>query len=161
MAKRQSALRAEKWFFMDLSFHLSKDTETVLRRAGWNPGRQVDTSAYEELYKREGFPVFPVVLDFLRSFGGIVAQEPLVGVGNGFHFDPVRSVEAYEAGLVGIWATVGAPLIPIGSCGGFVQNLYMSEDGEVFCSAWTDLIFLGDTPAEAIERICPRLNDRA
>lgn len=48
----------------------------VLIKSGWYENRAIDTSPYMEWYKKYGFEISDVVIDFLSSFGGLTLQIP-------------------------------------------------------------------------------------
>ncbi|MFD4133632.1 SUKH-3 domain-containing protein [Streptomyces goshikiensis] len=48
----------------------SVEVETVLRGAGWYPGRSIDTTAWRVRLEADGFRIHAAAEDFLCEFGG-------------------------------------------------------------------------------------------
>jgi hypothetical protein len=51
-------------------------TVRYLTGAGWAPGRRIDTAPYVAALAAAGYPTFPVQVEFIAEFGGIVITRP-------------------------------------------------------------------------------------
>jgi hypothetical protein len=135
----------------------SRPTMSVLREAGWQPGRQVDTTQYLHLLQSEGYEPSRAVDDFLRDFGGIRVVFPrrnVPGQNEEFHFDPAIAAHHASPGWVKSYsARVGAQLCPIGEAGRGYMLLTMDPTGRVF-AGYDDLLWkVGNTGRDAIEAL--------
>ncbi|WP_082801189.1 SUKH-3 domain-containing protein [Herbidospora cretacea] len=62
---------------------MDTETERILARAGWKPGRQVDTSAWLSRLEADGFVMHDAAERFLREFGGLVVPHGGPGISPG------------------------------------------------------------------------------
>ncbi|MFE3073816.1 SUKH-3 domain-containing protein [Streptomyces sp. NPDC059247] len=115
------------------------EVETVLRDAGWRPGRVVDTRAWTERLEQDGFRSHAAAECFLREFG-----ELTVGHGGGgitrarepFDLDPLLALG--EADRFAEWsAEIGHHLFPVGELDHGHAFLGLDENGELYVvSSW-------------------------
>ena len=136
-----------------MSPRFSPDVENRLRRAGWFPGREVETDPWRVPLEEEGF-VFPeVVVRFLAEFNGLYLEHDGPGIDVGrqpVEFDPtlaVGEVDRFEA-----WgADVGRVIAPIGELERGLFFLGMDETGEIYLvSNWAARYGVGDAGLEGL-----------
>lgn len=132
----------------------SETTLAWLHKAGWSEDRVFDTSEYEQLLKEAGYPVFPKVVEFLRSFGGLRILFHHARVPN--YMDDCNFIipEAIREPdwMVDDVKTVGKPLCLIGECNRDHFWLLMDESGKVY--AGENITFLvANSGPEAVEEI--------
>lgn len=131
----------------------SDEVERVLRAAGWQPGRQVDTTAWRRDLESTGFRMHEAAERFLAEFGGLkvdirgrgisVAREP-------FEFDPMLA-DGEDDRFTEWGEDIGETLFPIGVLDQGQFFLGISESGEVYLvTNW--LASFGVVP-EALERL--------
>jgi hypothetical protein len=138
---------------------LSARTQAKMRQTGWYPGRQVDTTAYEAALQAEGYPVHPIVVEFLREFGGlslVVAQEDPSRSYNRFHFDAARAAERIyvEAVESDYNIRIGAHLCAIGEAYQNHMTLLMDDTGRVYGGYDDTMAYFGESGEAAIEALC-------
>ncbi|MFJ2748819.1 SUKH-3 domain-containing protein [Streptomyces sp. NPDC087297] len=112
----------------------SAEVETVLRGAGWYPGRNVDTTVWRERLEADGFRIHSAAEDFLREFGGLT----VVGGGSGitrarepFELDPLLALG--EDDRFGEWGEeIGHHLFPLGDLDHGHAFLGLDERGELY-----------------------------
>ena len=105
------------------------DAVTLLRRAGWSPGRSVDVAEELAFVASDGFPVTPAAERFLSEYSGLqiswgTKSNPLIlsgrvaarGVDSGW-------CEAYSG-------AVGLTLSPVGEYSN--MTLYIDPTGELW-----------------------------
>src|SRR5579871_2445151 len=101
-----------------------------LQEAGWTPERQFDTTEYECLLHEKGYLVHPVVIEFLRCFGGLkMTHEHGFGVKSRdtFHFDVALAIsETFAENVQANAEDVGSPLCLIGEI--FSGDLWLTMD---------------------------------
>jgi hypothetical protein len=144
----------------------SEKALTALNEAGWSEDRQIDITPFVEMLEKEGNVVFPVVADFLRSFGGLelswphpTADSPSK-LGWGERRVRLYILAPYDPGLVRIvpqfWLhredelVLGVNLCSIGNCGDGI-DLLMAESGKVYGSYGETKFDLGNSGEEMIE----------
>ena len=138
-------------------YPFSETTLNELFKAGWTPERQIDTKEYERLLRDKGYVVHPVVVDFLRSFGGLkMMHENGFGVDDRdlFHFNIKLALsETCNENVQADAELVGFPLCLIGEM--FSGDLWLTMDatGKVYASDLS-IRLVGDSGADAIEAIC-------
>ncbi|MFD9162150.1 SUKH-3 domain-containing protein [Streptomyces sp. NPDC059558] len=112
----------------------SAEVETVLRGAGWYPGRNVDTTGWRERLEVDGFRIHSAAEDFLREFGGLT----VVGGGSGitrarepFELDPLLALG--EGDRFGEWGEeIGHHLFPLGELDHGQAFIGLDERGELY-----------------------------
>ncbi|RMI25796.1 SUKH-3 domain-containing protein [Streptomyces triticirhizae] len=113
----------------------SDQTDQVLRAAGWQPGRAVSTSQYEQLLsERGGFTIHPAARSFLAEFGGLEVQERGPGITAlkvDFQINPALAEWDDEIFDV-LSEEAGAYLYPVGMAGRRNMYIGMADDGRVF-----------------------------
>ena len=134
-------------------------TLALLQRAGWSKDRHVDTSEYEKCLKSEGYPVHAVVVDFLKSFGGLILVFPHPRVpqeDDEFYINPTMAAEGIYPERVSedYSPRVGAPLCAIGQVYSRHMTVIMDPNGKVYAGYDELLILVGDSGTDAIEAIC-------
>lgn len=134
----------------------SLQTEQVLRRAGWYPGRQVPdivTSWKREVMLSE-FHMFPSAERVLLEFGGLNVDQRGVGetcAREPFEVDP--TLAAYEGDRFSeLSPLVSTKLYPLGEA--FSGNYYwaIGEDDQLFV-LMDDIQLLGKNIDEAFENL--------
>jgi hypothetical protein len=137
----------------------SKQTMVTLHIAGWSEEYQYDTTEDERLLKAEGYPVFPVVLEFLKRFGGIRFRYPNhINYGSEFaSFGAAVAVASTLSERVQLdEEELGAPLCLIGICYSGNMWVMMDKDGYVYTDYGNCLFLLGTSGEDAIEALCTR-----
>jgi hypothetical protein len=135
----------------------SKTVDEVLRKAGWFPGRSVDTTVdgwIEKLDGPGGFQIFPAARHALRTFGDLEVRQDGPGIDHArqsFEIDPTSALG--DGDLFDMWAQrLGARLYPLGEAGPVADYLAIDENGRVFLL--TDaLLLVGMNIKEALERL--------
>jgi hypothetical protein len=121
----------------------SAETDRVLRRAGWYPGRSVCTAEWENtLREHGGFEMHEAARRFLAEFGGLESTERGPGktmARMGFTFD-VLSEEA------------GVDLYPIGAADRRNNYLGIASNGAVYVGM-DSVTLLAETADEALEKL--------
>ena len=133
---------------------LSKDSKQYLRQAGWSETRAVDTGVYTRLLKAEGYPVFPCVEQFFRSFASLkVFFSTPQGEDNDFSLDPSEAIEVIYAERVteDYSPRVGLALCTIGLYHHGNMVLMMDSGGAVYGGYDETLLFIADSGEEALE----------
>jgi hypothetical protein len=134
----------------------------LLQQAGWGDERQVDTSEYEKSLKSEGYPVHTIVVDFLKSFGGlrvIHSHHRVPQTNDEFCINPiVAASHIYPERVEDYSERVGAPLCVIGEAFNYHMTLMMDSNGGVYAGYDDTLIRVGDSGSDAIEALCSGRN---
>lgn len=125
----------------------------LLRRAGWNEERRVDTQDFERIIKECGFEVFDVQRDFLSRFGGL--HLPNSYRAHGMHFD-LEVAQLYPEEIEGAAEALGTKLSPIGELNVGHELMAMAPDGKVYYVYEDYFRLLGNSAEEVIEDRCTR-----
>ncbi|MFF9065102.1 SUKH-3 domain-containing protein [Streptomyces sp. NPDC014891] len=108
------------------------EVETVLREAGWHPGRAVDTARWTRQLEQDGFRSHAAAENFLREFGGLATGHGGAGITRArevFDLDPLLAQG--EADRFYEWGEeIGHRLFPVGELAG--RFLGLDEDGELY-----------------------------
>jgi len=135
----------------------SDETIKILRKGGWFEGRSVDSSAWEKLLRKNGYPVHPVVTAFLQEFGGLEFKNPNSPsrAADDWHFCVERAVESSfsETILEYYIKRAGHPLCLIGIASKGYLWLMMDETGQVYGGYDEEFFYLGRSGPEAIEKL--------
>ncbi|HEY5397174.1 MAG TPA: SUKH-3 domain-containing protein [Trebonia sp.] len=95
---------------------LSDESQSVLREAGWTPGRRVDTSRWIDVIEAAGIAAHDAARRFLAEFGGLSIDISGSGVTRArepFELDPLLCVG--EEGRFTEWGEeIGRSIFPIG-----------------------------------------------
>ncbi|CAM5562959.1 hypothetical protein SXANM310S_01038 [Streptomyces xanthochromogenes] len=131
----------------------SAEVESVLRDAGWYPGRNVDTTMWRERLEADGFRVHSAAENFLREFGGLAVVSGGSGITRArepFELDPLLALG--EDDRFGEWGEeIGRHLFPLGELDHGRSFLGLDEHGELYVVAnW--LARFGRMP-EAMENL--------
>ncbi|MFH8419494.1 SUKH-3 domain-containing protein [Streptomyces sp. NPDC018038] len=110
------------------------EVDDVLRRAGWRPGRSIDTTVWRELLEADGFRLHAAAEGFLREFGGLTVGRHGSGITRAreaFDLDPLLALGESER-----FAEYGEEmhrcLCPVGELGQGHAFLGMDERGELY-----------------------------
>ncbi len=134
---------------------LSEQTQYALRKAGWSEERRLEPEAIERLYLSMGIPCFPMVLEFLQQYGGLVIERRWTKArSTQFAFD-FASLLPY---MTPYWMSdleeeLVPPICPIGKVAEGYYTLMMDEAGRVYAHG-DGVWFLGYTPDEALNLLC-------
>ena len=136
-----------------MSPRFSEESERTLRRAGWFPGRTVDTEAWRVPLERDGF-VFPeVVVRFLAEFNGLSFPDNGSGISRArepFEFDPLLA-EGEDDRYSEIGAEIGRVIAPLGELDRGRFFLGMDELGAIYVVTDGLLFFgVGDAGLESL-----------
>ncbi|MFF3767746.1 SUKH-3 domain-containing protein, partial [Streptomyces sp. NPDC001922] len=134
----------------------STETERLLRKAGWRPGRSVPTAEWERvLQEHDEFEIHPDAQRFLAEFGGLSVTEVIVGaitvVRSEVSFDPTLAQWDQEIFEV-LSEQAGAELYPVGMTGNRNAYLGMTSAGTVY-TGMDDAYFLAESGDQALEKI--------
>ncbi|WP_234348906.1 SUKH-3 domain-containing protein [Streptomyces sp. WM6373] len=115
----------------------SAAVETVLRDAGWYPGRNVDTTVWRERLEADGFRIHSAAEDFLREFGGLTVASGGSGITRArepFELDPLLAMGEDDG--FGEWGEeIGQHLFPLGELDHGHAFLGLDEQGELYVVA--------------------------
>ncbi|MFF4401438.1 SUKH-3 domain-containing protein [Streptomyces sp. NPDC001480] len=133
----------------------SAETDGVLRRAGWRPGRAVPTETWECVLRERGsFVAHTAARRFLSEFGGLVTYgwpaDPVV-TRSAVRFDPLLA-EWEEETFARLNRQVGMPLYPVGKADGGASHLGIAEDGVLYI-AGDSVEPLGGGIDQALDRL--------
>ena len=110
----------------------SAQTEEVLCRAGWRPGRSVPTGTWESvLHERGSFMVHAAARRFLSEFGGLVSYgwpADSITTSSAIRFDPIRA-QWQDERFAKASREAGALLYPVGTADAGASLLGITEDG--------------------------------
>jgi hypothetical protein len=113
---------------------LSPESQTVLRDAGWYPGRQVDISTWMARLEAGGVVAHDAARSFLAEFGGLTVDISGPGVNRmrePFELDPLLCSGEEDRFLE--WsADIECSLFPIGVLDMGRYFLGIDEEGEVY-----------------------------
>ncbi len=138
---------------------LSETATARLRSAGWSPGRRVDTRSFEEYLEQAGFPVHPIVKEFLAEFGGLClsVDDDRIPI-------DLDRCSYFGAGdwLLTRWEgerpyydqLAGTPLCYVGERWSGIFDLLMDENGRRYVASDGTLQIVGDNPRESLEHLC-------
>lgn len=110
----------------------SPEVRESLLKAGWAPGRAVDTSTWTVTFAESGLPAHAAAEEFLAEFGGL-SFSPMDdwSMGAWFEFDPGLCVGEEDRFLE--WgAELGSRLLPLGELDGGRYFLGIDEGGIVY-----------------------------
>ncbi|MFI9768216.1 SUKH-3 domain-containing protein [Streptomyces sp. NPDC052415] len=133
----------------------SAETDRVLRRAGWYPGRSVCTAEWENtLREHGGFEMHEAARRFLAEFGGLESTERGPGktmARMGFTFDP--TVAEWDDEIFDVLSgQAGVDLYPIGSADRRNNYLGIASNGAVYVGM-DSVTLLAETADEALEKL--------
>ncbi|MGW7257024.1 SUKH-3 domain-containing protein [Streptomyces sp. NPDC054834] len=133
----------------------SSETDGVLRRAGWRPGRSVPTETWEYvLHERGAFVAHSAARQFLSEFGGLVTYgwpaHPVV-TRSAIRFDPLLA-EWEDEIFARMGRQVGTPLYPVGRADEGASHLGIAEDGVLYMARGS-VEPLGDSIDQALDRL--------
>ncbi|WP_086563761.1 SUKH-3 domain-containing protein [Streptomyces africanus] len=110
----------------------SAQTDEVLRRAGWWPGRSVPTDTWESVLRERGsFVAHEAARRFLSEFGALVTYgwpADTITTSSAIRFDPLKAGWQSERFA---WASreAGASLYPVGTADQGASFLGITKDG--------------------------------
>ncbi|MDX3751161.1 SUKH-3 domain-containing protein [Streptomyces sp. AK08-02] len=133
----------------------STETEQVLRRAGWQPGRSVPTATWESILRERGeFKVHETARRFLAEFGGLVTHgwpPDSILTQSAIRFDPLKAEWDSET-FARLSEEVGTLLCPIGQADSGNSYLGIAVGGAVYLAReHTEL--LAEGVDQALERL--------
>ncbi|KAB1144162.1 hypothetical protein F7R91_22650 [Streptomyces luteolifulvus] len=135
--------------------HWSAETDGVLRRAGWRPGRSVPTEAWEWILRERGtFVPHEAARRFLSEFGGLITYgwpaDP-VTTRSAVRFDPLQA-EWEDETFARMSRDAGTPLYPVGTADEGSSHLGIAQDGALYI-ARDRVELLAKTPDQALDRL--------
>ncbi|MGW8380860.1 SUKH-3 domain-containing protein [Streptomyces sp. ODS28] len=133
----------------------SAETEGVLRRAGWYPGRSVSTHEWETALQQSGFEINEAARRFLAEFGGIESTER--GPGQtmarvGFKLDPTVAQWDREDIFDFLNEEAGTDLYPVGEVDRGNDHLAVAANGAVY-AGMDSVVLLAESAEEALEKL--------
>lgn len=133
-------------------------TVRYLRAAGWDSNRRLDTAPVIAAMTREGYTVFPVVNDFLATFGNLSLSYPHYRnptLTDRCHFDAALAAQNVFTEHVSYWSDrIGAPLCPVGEAFNDHMTVLMAQNGAVYGGFEETLVKLGNSGYEALNTLC-------
>jgi hypothetical protein len=131
----------------------SRETEIILRAAGWRPELEVDTSIWVEKLGEDGNAVFPVAETILRKFGSLrfIGPRARRQVRHDFQMNPLSWLGERDR-LDGIEEITGSRACPLGETSGAAM-LAVLEDGRVVADLDGWIIQLGRSWSEALDHL--------
>ncbi len=144
------------------TFSFSEECLYILRNAGWDENRTVDTGVYERALANESYPLHPEVLRFLSVFGGLQVQIEGPEGTEDFAIDPITAIESVykERVLEEYSERAEALLCVVGLYHHGHLVLMMDAQGRVFGGYDETFLRIGETGEEAIECMCRGLRGR-
>jgi hypothetical protein len=116
----------------DRARNWSPQTEEVLRRAGWRPGRSVPTGTWESVLRERGsFEAHEAARRFLSEFGGLVTYgwpADSITTSSAVRFDPLLA-EWQDERFAKASREAGVSLYPVGVADEGAGFLGITEDG--------------------------------
>lgn len=137
--------------------NFSVRTRNLLLRAGWKDNRKIDIRPYEQSLMEKGFPVFPVLVEFLERFGGLSfhnpsAKPPAIA---DWHFRVQDSVRhAFPNNIKAYGRIAATKLSVIGEASRDHLMLMMDESGRIFGGYDDIFLVIGISGEDAIEGLC-------
>ncbi len=133
---------------------LSNHTISILRKAGWAPGRRVNArERWIGELEEEGYQCSPEAMSILSELGGLHVKPPkhLGYIHNAIDFDPVEKTSG-EFDMMEVYERKAKePLFPLGECLCH-RILFAGESGKIYVGDICEVIyFLADTIEEALE----------
>ncbi|MFD8702175.1 MULTISPECIES: SUKH-3 domain-containing protein [Kitasatospora] len=111
----------------------SDETERVLRAAGWQPGRQVDTGSWRRRLESAGLPMHDAAEQFLSEFGGLLVEVDGPGISRArtpFELDPALA-DGEEDRFTDWSQEIGEAIVPVGELDNGRYFLGISDSGEI------------------------------
>ncbi len=137
---------------------ISKKTETLLKKAGWNNDRKIDISDYVETLMAGGYILNDVVKEFLSKFGGLRVCHPhakVVNEDDNFHLDPIGATKSILIERVNSYEErVEEKLVVIGEAHDRHMVLMMSLSGKMYAGYDDFLVEIGENGYTALETLC-------
>jgi hypothetical protein len=132
----------------------SSAAEKALRKAGWRPGREVDTARWRERFAAGGVVMHAVAERFLAEFGGLRFRGRwwrVLSVAEVVDLDPELCSDEGERFLY--WSReLGISLFPVGQAEG-IYPLGIDQDGVIYLVAgWVARFGVLDEGVEALIR---------
>jgi hypothetical protein len=129
-------------------------TESVLRAAGWVPGRSQDIAAARSLAKARGQIISEVTDQFLREFTGITISFVRHGRRDSIWFDAQRANELADPEWIAHYEKrTKKALIPVGFSNHEHLMLMQSDQGDFYGAFDDNLCSLGSDIDEMIENL--------
>lgn len=128
---------------------LTPDTAVLLQKAGWSENRWVDPTDAAAALRAAGYPVYPIVFDFLGRFGELSCKGC-----DTFHFDAKRAMASeFFENIRGVGNVVGVPVCPIGQCSGGSMILLMDPEGAIYADYSGYLAFVGPSVSDCLNSL--------
>jgi len=148
-------------------YTFSEHTELILRGAGWEPERRIDTTSFRRYLVGQGYPYHEAVDRFLQEFGNLHISYPRLNAPPNRGDIDIYPLDAAEAAwFENVWMSsqeIGKSLCVVGSVDQAVVDLLMAEDAYTYADYSGILYLAGVSGEEALENIIsgkklPRLN---
>ncbi|MEU1313582.1 SUKH-3 domain-containing protein [Streptomyces tibetensis] len=131
-------------------------TEEVLRRAGWRPGRSVPTGTWESVLRERGsFVAHAAARRFLSEFGGLVTYgwpADSITTSSAIQFDPLRA-QWQDEWFARVGREAGALLYPVGTADEGASSLGITADGALHLVRGQRVEQLAPTPDRSLARL--------
>lgn len=108
---------------------LTEKSQSILRAAGWFPGRRVSLEPYESVIRRPDGSIDPTAAAFLTEFGGLHVRH--AGYRNYIHFDPVDAAECMDV-APDYEEVAGQPLTTVGLSDAWSTLMLMTPTGRLY-----------------------------
>ncbi len=142
----------------------------ALTKAGWMPGRSVDTARHVSACAAEGYVIPAAILPFLAEFGGLVIKWSWKGAAAGggtrvfeetIIIDPIAAMSSVDPETVqaGYSRRAGTPLCPIGEIGNGHGTWLMDDRARSYVGCDDFLTRYDSDPLATLEKLF--LHDRS
>ena len=132
----------------------TKPTIDFLKKMGWSPDRCTEPASLLTSLSDEGYGLFPLIQDFLASFGGLEGEMPAYRKEDEMeqiHFHPEIALEAiYREKVMTYEDRVEEQLVVVGEAYNGHLTLMLSGSGKFFGGYDDYLCLLGNNVAEGI-----------
>jgi hypothetical protein len=133
----------------------SSQTEEVLRRAGWRPGRSVPTGTWEWILRERGsFVAHDAARRFLSEFGALMTYgwpADTITTSSAIRFDPLKAGWQDER-VAAASREAGASLYPVGTADEGAGFVGITADGALHLIR-DRVELLAETPDRALDRL--------
>src|SRR5260370_18312751 len=135
---------------------ISPEFAELLRSAGWDPNRQVNTDEWVHILKREGFVTNGVALEILESLGNLVVRVPPAEISQYEHelrFDPARPATGESDRARDWFEQLGVALFPIGEESSSGNIIWVSSNGDLYYGRGFGLYYLGQSLRAGMDQL--------
>ncbi|MBT1711949.1 SUKH-3 domain-containing protein [Fulvivirgaceae bacterium PWU5] len=133
-------------------------TREIVMRSGWFEGRQINTSAFQEMALNEGYFWFDKADQLLTEFGNLkILFNTTVGVDETAHFDAIKAMRDIDPKWIkeSYFLRIDSKrLCPIGQAYSNHMTLMVDTEGDIYGGYDDFLCLVGRDVQEALTAIC-------